>query len=71
MSSQNFYLLGDAITTSRPVAIDSNWKFEDLKRAVALEFHIAQPSGMSPPGLDLAVEYNYFQVPFLLTTLLH
>ncbi|PKS06184.1 hypothetical protein jhhlp_007501 [Lomentospora prolificans] len=56
MSSQNFYLLGDDLTTSRPVAIDSTWKFEDLKRAIGLEFHVVQPSGISFHSEDRDLE---------------
>lgn len=42
---QQFYLLGDDISTAQTVNIDSNWKFEDLQRAVGGVFHVVQPTG--------------------------
>jgi hypothetical protein len=45
MSLQRFYLIGDDISSAQPVQIDSKWKIEDLKRAVGLVLHVAQPLG--------------------------
>ncbi|KAK3337660.1 cytochrome P450 [Cercophora scortea] len=56
MSSQLFYLVGDDPSTARAVAVDEKWKVEDLKRAVGLVFHVAQPLGItfhSPDGSTL------------------
>jgi hypothetical protein len=45
MATQSFYLLGDDVSTARPISIDPTWKPEDIKRAVGLVFHVAQPLG--------------------------
>lgn len=49
MASRQFYLFGDAVTTSRGVHIDPTGKLDDLKKAIASEFHVAQPSGTYLP----------------------
>jgi hypothetical protein len=46
MSTQTFYLVGDAESTGRTVAAEPAWKLESLKKAVAQEFHIVQPQGI-------------------------
>ena len=46
MASRQFYLLGDAVTSSRAVHVDPREKLDDLKKSVGLAFHIAQPSGV-------------------------
>jgi hypothetical protein len=43
----HFYLVGDEISTTSAIDIDSRWKFEDMQRAVGLAFHVVQPLGMS------------------------
>jgi hypothetical protein len=40
-----FYLIGDEVSTARPVTLDSKWKIEDVKRAVGAAFHVAAPLG--------------------------
>jgi hypothetical protein len=45
MSTQHFYLVGDDAATAKAVQVDSTWRLEDLKRAVGLAFHVAQPLG--------------------------
>ena len=45
MSSQQFYLVGDAPETARSVPIDPQGKFDDMRRAVALVLHVAEPKG--------------------------
>ncbi|KAE8418439.1 cytochrome P450 [Aspergillus pseudocaelatus] len=42
-----FYLVGDDITTTQSIDVDSHWKFEDLQRAVGGVFHVALPTGIS------------------------
>lgn len=46
MSSRDFYLIGDDPSTAKAVLVEPKWKIEDLKRAVGLVLHVAQPSGM-------------------------
>ncbi|KAL2001166.1 hypothetical protein VTN02DRAFT_2149 [Thermoascus thermophilus] len=47
MSSKDFYLIGDDVSTACQIIVDSKWKPEDLKRAVGIVFHVAQPLGIS------------------------
>jgi len=47
MSTQTFYLIGDDVSTAKAVQVDPTWKLEDLKRAVGLVHHVAQPLGSS------------------------
>lgn len=42
----SFYLIGDDVSSAQPVVIDTKWKLEDVKRAVAGVLHVAQPLGM-------------------------
>lgn len=46
MSSRDFYLIGDDPSTAKAVLVEPKWKIEDLKRAVGLVLHVAQPLGM-------------------------
>lgn len=45
---QSFYLIGDDAESSKSVHVDARWKLEDIKRAVGLVFHVAQPLGIIP-----------------------
>lgn len=45
MPRQHFYLVGDDVATVQAIQVDTTWKLEDLKRAVGLVFHVAQPMG--------------------------
>lgn len=44
--SISFYLIGDDVSSAQSVVIDTKWKLEDVKRAVAGVLHVAQPLGM-------------------------
>jgi len=43
-----FYLVGDDISTAQTVAVEPQWKLEDLQRAVGAVLHVAQPTGQWP-----------------------
>jgi len=45
MATQRFYLLGDDASTAKEVSLDPTFKPEEVKRAVGLVFHVAQPLG--------------------------
>ncbi|KAK3372730.1 cytochrome P450 [Podospora didyma] len=47
MTSQLFFLVGDSPSTARPVPVNVEGKFDDLRRAVALVLHVAVPQGLS------------------------
>ncbi|KAF2205770.1 cytochrome P450 [Delitschia confertaspora ATCC 74209] len=47
MSAQKFYLIGDDVSTAQSVEVNLTWKLEELKRAVGLQLHIAQPTGIT------------------------
>ena len=44
MQSQ-FYLVGDDVAMAKTLDIDSQWKFEDLQRAVGALFHVTLATG--------------------------
>jgi hypothetical protein len=46
MAVQQFYLLGEPITSTRAIEIDSNLDLEGLKHLVASYFAIVEPNGM-------------------------
>ncbi|VUC20755.1 unnamed protein product [Clonostachys rosea] len=52
MRSTQFYLVGEEPASSRPLLIQDGWTTRDLKKAVGVEFHIAQPVGISFHALD-------------------
>lgn len=37
---------------ARLLSVEPRWKFEDLKKAIGQEFHIAQPSGNFIPAAE-------------------
>ncbi|KAJ5102697.1 hypothetical protein N7532_003226 [Penicillium argentinense] len=43
----SFYFVGDDISTAQNVALDPDWKVEDVKRAVGGILHVAQPLGIT------------------------
>lgn len=45
MTSKNFYFIGEDVSSSKPVLVQPSWKLEELKRAVGLTMHVAQPLG--------------------------
>ena len=47
MESRQFFLCGEEPSTARSFNINPQSKYEDLRKAIATEFHIAQPTGMS------------------------
>ncbi|KAK4031514.1 cytochrome P450 [Parachaetomium inaequale] len=42
-----FYLVGDDVSTAQTIAVEPQWKLEDLQRAVGAVLHVAQPTGIS------------------------
>lgn len=56
MSSKDFYLIGDDVSTAQAVPVDPKYKVEDLKRAVGGVFHVAQPLGMIGTGHPLCMD---------------
>ncbi|KAK3396681.1 cytochrome P450 [Sordaria brevicollis] len=46
-SQQTFFLVGDEPSTARGIVVDPTWKLEELKRAVGLAHHVAQPTGIT------------------------
>ena len=45
MILQKFHLLGDEVSTARPIEVDSNSKLDDLKHLIAAHFAIVEPKG--------------------------
>ena len=45
MASQQFYFVGDGLSTAQSVPVNASGKFDDLRRAVALTLHVAVPQG--------------------------
>lgn len=45
MSSQQFYLLGEAASSARTIDVDSQSSVEQLKHLVAAHFAIVEPNG--------------------------
>jgi len=45
MSSQQFYLLGQAALSARTIDVDSKSSVEQLKHLVAAHFAIVEPNG--------------------------
>ncbi len=41
-----FYLVGDDVSTAQTVAVEPQWKLDDLQRAVGGALHVAQPTGL-------------------------
>jgi hypothetical protein len=48
MSTKQFYLLGEAKSTGRDVALPGRGDFEELQDIVASHFAIVKPKGKSP-----------------------
>ncbi|KAK4208587.1 cytochrome P450 monooxygenase [Rhypophila decipiens] len=66
MASQSFYLVGDQPSTAQSVPLDGSFKIEDLKRAVGLVHHVAQPAGITfhtPEGTDLITVHDVLSHP--------
>lgn len=45
MTLQKFHLLGDEVSTARPIEVDSRAQLNELKHLVAAHFAIVEPKG--------------------------
>ena len=47
MVAKNFYLLGEAVTSARPIEVETTVDYEGLQHLIAGQFAIVEPSGKS------------------------
>ena len=47
MSSKQFYLLGEAVSSARQVDVDASQDLDALRQLIAAHFAIVEPSGKS------------------------
>ena len=47
MVAKNFHLLGEAITSARPIEVETTVDYEGLQHLIAGQFAIVEPSGKS------------------------
>ncbi|KAJ5241149.1 uncharacterized protein N7469_002740 [Penicillium citrinum] len=62
MTLQKFHLLGDEVSTARPIEVDSNSKLDDLKHLIAAHFAIVEPKGIEFQSQDSRYLHEVLEV---------
>ncbi|KAF7125524.1 hypothetical protein CNMCM5793_001763 [Aspergillus hiratsukae] len=71
MASQQFYLLGESVSSARTISLDGINDLEGLRHLIASHFAIVEPSGIEFSGQDICLtdinEINSSTVPVAIT----
>ena len=64
MSSQQFYLLGEAASSARHLELDPKLDLDELKHLVAAHFAIVEPKGRCRPAFLFFLIFFYGRFVF-------